>query len=68
MEVTVNDNNVDQALRILKRKMQREGIYKDMKIHRHFEKPSEKKARKRADSLRRSKKFNRRRTEKEGRV
>ena len=66
MEVTVNDNNVDHALRILKKKMQREGIYKDMKIHRHFEKPSEKKARKQVESMRRSRKLNRKRLEKEG--
>jgi small subunit ribosomal protein S21 len=66
VEVTVNDNNVDHALRILKKKMQREGVYKDMKIHRHFEKPSVKKARKRVESLRRSRKLNRRRIEKEG--
>jgi small subunit ribosomal protein S21 len=56
MEVTVNDNNVDHALRALKRKMQREGIYRDMKRLRHYEKPSEKKARKRLESLRRAKK------------
>lgn len=66
MEVIVNDNNVDHALRILKKKMQREGIYKDMKIHRHFEKPSVKKARKRTESLRRSRKLNRRRLAVEG--
>ena len=66
MEVTVNENNVDHALRILKKKMQREGVYKDMKIHRHYEKPSEKKARKRVESLRRSRKLNRRKLEKEG--
>ncbi|MDR3030774.1 MAG: 30S ribosomal protein S21 [Holosporales bacterium] len=66
MEVTVNDNGVEHALRILKKKMQREGIYKDMKIHRHFEKPSEKKARKRVDSLRRSRKLSRRKLEKDG--
>ncbi|MBQ8650950.1 MAG: 30S ribosomal protein S21 [Alphaproteobacteria bacterium] len=66
MEVLVNDNNVDHALRILKKKMQREGIYKDMKIHRHYEKPSEKKARKRTESLRRSRKQNRRRQIAEG--
>ncbi|MDR2667077.1 MAG: 30S ribosomal protein S21 [Holosporales bacterium] len=66
MEVVVNDNNVDHALRILKKKMQREGVYKDMKIHKHFEKPSEKKARKRVESLRRSRKLNRRRSEKDG--
>lgn len=66
MEVSVNDNNVDHALRILKKKMQREGIYKDMKIHRHFEKPSEKKARKKVESLRRTRKLIRKRLEKEG--
>ncbi|MDR1365025.1 MAG: 30S ribosomal protein S21 [Holosporales bacterium] len=67
MEVSVNDNNVDHALRILKRKMQREGVYKDMKIHCHYEKPSEKKARKRMESLRRTKKM-RRYNERERRV
>lgn len=66
VEVTVNDNNVDHALRILKKKMQREGIYKDMKIHRHFEKPSEKKARKKVESVRRYRKLLRKRLEKEG--
>ena len=66
MEVNVNGENVDQALRILKKKMQREGIYKDMKIHRRFEKPSVKKARKRTESLRRTRKLNRRRMAVEG--
>jgi small subunit ribosomal protein S21 len=66
LEVTVNSNDVDHALRILKKKMQREGIYKDMKIHRHFEKPSEKKARKRVESLRRARKMNRKRYERDG--
>jgi small subunit ribosomal protein S21 len=63
MEVTVNDNNVDHALRVLKKKMQREGVYKDMKLKRHFEKPSVKKARKRVESLRRSRKINRKKFE-----
>ena len=66
MEVTVNDNNVEHALRILKKKMQREGVYKDMKLHRHFEKPSDKKARKRTEAMRRSRKLGRKRFEKEG--
>jgi small subunit ribosomal protein S21 len=66
VEVTVNENNVEHALRILKRKMQREGVYKDMKLHKHFEKPSVRKARKKIESLRRSRKLNRRRLEKEG--
>jgi small subunit ribosomal protein S21 len=66
VEVTVIDNNVEHALRVLKKKMQREGIYKDMKIHRHFEKPSEKRARKRIDSLRRARKLSRKRHDRVG--
>ncbi|MBQ7524097.1 MAG: 30S ribosomal protein S21 [Alphaproteobacteria bacterium] len=66
MEVSVNENNVDQALRILKKKMQREGVYRDMKLHRHFEKPSVKKARKKTEALRRSRKLSRRRAAAEG--
>lgn len=66
MEVIVNDNNVDHALRILKKKMQREGIYKYMKLCRYFEKPSEKKARKKTESLRRTRKLGRRRFDREG--
>jgi small subunit ribosomal protein S21 len=45
VQVIVRDNNVDQALRALKKKMQREGIFREMKLRRHFEKPSERKAR-----------------------
>jgi small subunit ribosomal protein S21 len=66
LEVTVNSNGIDHALRILKKKMQREGIYRDMKVHCHFEKPSEKKARKRVESLRRARKMNRKRFERDG--
>ena len=61
MEVVVSGDGVDQALRILKRKMQREGVYKDMKLHRRYEKPSIKRARKRTESLRRTRKLHRRR-------
>ena len=43
--VTVRDNNVDQALRVLKKKMQREGVFREMKNRRSFEKPSERRAR-----------------------
>lgn len=61
MKVSVRDNNVDQALRILKKKMQREGIFREMKLRRHFEKPSEKKAREQAETLRRFRKLQRKR-------
>ena len=63
MEVSVTDNNLEQALRILKKKMQREGIYKEMKVHKRYEKPSEKLKRKRTEARRRSKKLSRRRFE-----
>ena len=48
MQILVRDNNVDQALRALKKKLQREGVYREMKLRRHFEKPSEKRAREKA--------------------
>ncbi|WP_425403324.1 30S ribosomal protein S21 [Hwanghaeella sp.] len=66
MQVTVRDNNVDQALRALKKKMQREGIFREMKLRRHFEKPSEKRARERAEAVRRHRKLLRKRLEREG--
>ncbi len=66
VEVTVRDNNVDQALRVLKKKMQREGIYREMKMRRHFEKPSIKKAREKAEAVRRFRKLMRKRLEREG--
>ena len=44
VQVLVRDNNVDQALRVLKKKMQREGVFREMKLRGHYEKPSEKKA------------------------
>ncbi|MTI09419.1 MULTISPECIES: 30S ribosomal protein S21 [Curvivirga] len=66
MQVIVRDNNVDQALRALKKKMQREGIFREMKLRRHFEKPSQKKAREKAEAVRRHRKLLRKRIEREG--
>ena len=60
IEVTVKDNNLEQALRSLKKKMQREGLYKEMKLRKHYEKPSLKKAREKEESIRRVRKLNRR--------
>ena len=51
MQVSVRDNNVDQALRALKKKLQREGVFREMKLRQHFEKPSEKKAREKAEAI-----------------
>ncbi|MBB3286796.1 MULTISPECIES: 30S ribosomal protein S21 [unclassified Rhizobium] len=66
MQVDVRDNNVDQALRVLKKKMQRDGLFREMKARRAYEKPSEKRARKKADAIRRSLKFARKRAQREG--
>ena len=66
MYVSVRDNNVDQALRVLKKKMQREGMFRQMKNRRAYEKPSERKAREMAESTRRVRKLMRKRLEREG--
>ena len=66
MLVQVRDNNVDQALKALKKKMQREGIFREMKLRGHYEKPSEKKAREKAEAIRRARKLARKRAQREG--
>lgn len=66
MQIIVRDNNVDQALRALKKKLQREGVYREMKLRRHYEKPSEKRARERAAAVRRARKMERKRMERDG--
>ncbi len=66
VSVNVRDNNVDQALRVLKKKMQREGIFREMKLRRHYEKPSEKRAREQAEAVRRCRKMERKRRDRDG--
>ncbi|RMF15660.1 MAG: 30S ribosomal protein S21 [Alphaproteobacteria bacterium] len=66
MEVIVRDNNIDQALRALKKKLQREGVYREMKMRRFYEKPSERRARERAAAIRRARKLERKRMERDG--
>ena len=61
MQVSVRDNNVDQALRALKKKLQREGVFREMKLRQHFEKPSEK-----AEAIRRASKLARKKAQREG--
>ena len=63
LEVTVRDNNIDQALRSFKKKMQREGLYREMKLRKHYEKPSLRKARERTESIRRFRKLQRKNSE-----
>jgi small subunit ribosomal protein S21 len=66
VSVSVRDNNVDQALKVLKKKMQREGLFREMKLRKNFEKPSEKKAREKSEAVRRSRKMDRKRKERDG--
>lgn len=68
MQVSVRDNNVDQALRVLKKKLQREGLFREMKRRRAYEKPSEKKARKMGEAIRRARKAARKQAQREGLV
>ena len=60
IEVTVKDNNIEQALRSLKKRMQREGLFREMKLRKHYEKPSLRRAREKEESIRRSRKLKRR--------
>ena len=66
VQIFVRDNNVDQALKALKKKMQREGSFREMKRHVHYEKPSEKRARQKAEAVRRARKLARKRMQREG--
>ena len=56
LTVNVKDNNIEQALRNLKKKLQREGLFKEMKLRKHYEKPCLKKAREKEENIRRSRK------------
>ncbi|MBX9841054.1 MAG: 30S ribosomal protein S21 [Xanthobacteraceae bacterium] len=66
MQVLVRDNNVEQALRVLKKKMQREGLFREMKQRRAYEKPSERKAREKSEAVRRARKLARKKAQREG--
>lgn len=66
LQVTVRDNNVEQALKALKKKMQREGIFREMKLRNHYEKPSVKKAREKAEAIRRGRKLARKKLMRDG--
>ena len=66
VQVFVRDNNVDQALKALKKKMQREGLFREMKLRGHYEKPSERRAREKAEAIRRARKLARKKLQREG--
>jgi small subunit ribosomal protein S21 len=66
VQVFVRDNDISSALRVLKKKMQREGTFREMKRRRAYEKPSERRVRERAEAVRRYRKMMRKRLEREG--
>ena len=66
VQVFVRDNNVDQALKALKKKLQREGVFREMKLRSHYEKPSERRVREKAEAVRRVRKLARKRAQREG--
>ncbi len=66
MQVLVRDNNVDQALRVLKKKMQREGVFREMRRRRFYEKPSDKTSREKTEAIRRHRKLARKQAIREG--
>jgi small subunit ribosomal protein S21 len=66
LKVDVRDNNVDQALRALKKKLQREGVFREMKARRAYEKPSERRVREKQDAIRRARKAARKQAQREG--
>ena len=66
MQVLVRDNNVDQALRALKRKLQREGVFREMRQRRFYEKPSARATREKSEAIRRARKLARKEAIREG--
>jgi len=66
LQVQVRDNNVDQALRVLKKRLQREGVFREMKRRKYFEKPSEVRVREKAEAIRRRRKAERKQAIRDG--
>jgi small subunit ribosomal protein S21 len=66
LQILVRNNNVDQALRVLKKKMQREGVFREMKRRRYYEKPSVRATREKAEAIRRMRKLARKQAIREG--
>ena len=66
MQILVRDNNVEQALRVLKKKVQREGIFREMKQRRYYEKPSERATREKPEAMRRARKLARKQAVRDG--
>ena len=61
--IVVRNNNVDQAMRVLKKKLQKEGVLREINSRQYFEKPSAKRARKKAEGIKRYKRAEKKRLE-----
>jgi small subunit ribosomal protein S21 len=66
LQVLVRDNNIEQALKVLKKKMQREGVFREMKMRKAYEKPSQRRVREKAEAIRRARKLARKQAQREG--
>jgi len=66
IEIEVRNNNVEKALRVLKKKLQKDGLFRELRLRQFYEKPSLKKQRKLKESLRRIAKEKRLRRLREG--
>ena len=66
LKVLVRDNNVDQALRVLKKKLQRDSLFREIKRRKAYEKPSERKSREKTEAIRRGRKAARKLAQREG--
>ncbi len=56
MEIKVYDDNLNKAMKVMKRKLQQDGFFRDMKRRRFYEKPSVRRKRKEAEAARRLRK------------
>ena len=65
INVKVFNNNVEKAIRVLKKKMLKEGLIKELKERRYYEKPSEKRLKENKENIRRWRKAQKRRMERE---
>ena len=66
MQVVVKNSNVERAMRTLKKKLQKEGLLRELKQKQYFEKPSVKKARKKAEGIKRYQRNERKKMEQRG--
>jgi len=66
MEVIVRNNNVGKAYRILKKKLQKDGLFRELRLKNHYEKPSARRRREKKESINRVAKVNRLKAQKEG--